>query len=158
MDVPRAEALARLDENGIADVVGHLLGSPAARRRDPVRDEEVVRFELVGHPGGDLGIGQEDERRRESIALAREHREVEVVQRHHEAYVVLASQRGECRDVLGIGDPGDERVSVAVVERRRERVGVHAERDGARSAERASDVHALPDRGEHDDHDARAYW
>ena len=44
-----------------------------------------------------------------------------------------------------------------MVESRRERIGVDAERDGARSAERAGDVDALADRGEHDDHDARAY-
>ena len=47
------------------------------------------------------GVGQEDERRREPVALARENREVEVVQRHDEPDVVLLAQRGQRRDVRG---------------------------------------------------------
>ena len=48
-------------------------------------------------------------------------------------------------------------MAIAVVERGRERVGVDAERHGAGSTECADDVDALPDGGEQDDHDARAY-
>ena len=61
------------------------------------------------------------------------------------------------RDVLRIGDPRNDGVLVAVVERRRERIGVDAERRRARSAERAGDVDPLADGREHHDHDARAY-
>ena len=84
---------------GIARVLRDVLGRPAARRRDPVRDEEVVRLELVRHARGGVGVGEEDERRREPLALAREHREVEIVERHDEADVVLLAERGERRDV-----------------------------------------------------------
>ena len=49
------------------------------------------------------------------------------------------------------------RVAVAVVERRRERVRVHPERDGPGGPERAHDVDPLADGREEHDHDARAY-
>jgi hypothetical protein len=105
MDVPRAEALACLHEHRIARVVGHLLGRPAARRRDPVRHEEAVCLELVRHADGRLLVGEEDERGRECRALAREHGEVEVVQRDDELDVVLLPKVGERRDVGRVGDP-----------------------------------------------------
>ena len=57
-----------------------------------------------------LGVGQEDECRRELLALAREHREVEIVERDDESDVVLVTQRGERRDVAGLGDPRHDRV------------------------------------------------
>ncbi len=60
-----------------------------------------MRLELVRHAGGGVGVGEEDERRRELLALAREDREVEIVERHDEADVVLLAQRSQRGDVLG---------------------------------------------------------
>ena len=134
MDVARAEALARFHEHRVAHVVRDLLGSPAARRRNPLLDEEAMRLELVGHARGRLRVGQEHEGGRESLALAREDREVEVVQRDDEANVVLFPQRGEGRHVRRIRDPRNDDVEIAVVERRRERIGVDAERCRTRDA------------------------
>ncbi len=83
---------------------------------------------------------------------------VEVVQRHDEPDVVLADEVGEGVDVAGVGDARDDRLTVRVVQRRRERVRVGGERDAARSAKRADDVDALPRAGEEDDrHERRAY-
>ena len=157
MDVPRAEALARLHEHGVADVVRHVVGSPAPRRRDPVGHEEAVSLQLVRHAPRRIRVGQEDERGRQSVAFAGENREVEVVQRDDETDVVLLSKRRQRGHIRRIGDPRDDDVPVAVIQSGRERIGVDTKRDGARGTERADDVDALPDRGEHDDHDARAY-
>jgi hypothetical protein len=46
---------------------------------------------------------------------------------------------------------------VGVVERRRERIGVGAERDGSGTAKRPHDVDALARAGEEDDHERREY-
>ena len=70
---------------------------------------------------------------------------------------MLLAQRSERWDVARIRDSRDDDAPVAVVERRRERIGVDSERDGAGCAKRACDVDALADRGEEHDHDARAY-
>ena len=116
-----------------------------------------MRLELVRHAPRRIRVGQEDERGREPVAFAGEHREVEVVQRDDEADVVLLTERRRASARTRVGDPRDDDLPVAVVQSGRERVGVDAERDRARGAERAGDVDALADRGEHDDHDARAY-
>ena len=117
----------------------------------------MVRLELVRHARGGLGVREEHERRRELLALPRENREVEIVQRDDEADVVLLAQRRERGDVARVRDSGDDDAPVAVVERRRERIRVDPERDGAGGAERACDVDPLADRREEHDHDARAY-
>ena len=158
MDVPRAEALARLHEHRVARVVRHVLGSPAPRRRDPVLDEEVMRLELVRHARG--GVSASGRRtsagasRSRSRASTGKSRSLSGTTRRTSCSSRSAAERGHVRRV---GDPRDDDVAVAVVERGRERIGVDAERDGARRAERRDDVDALPDRREHDDHDARAY-
>jgi hypothetical protein len=44
---------------------------------------------------------------------------VEIVQRHDQANVVLADQRCERRNVVGIRYPRDDRLAICVIERRR---------------------------------------
>jgi hypothetical protein len=111
-----------------------------------------MRLELVRHPRRGLGVGQQHERGRKVLALPGEHGEVEVVQRHDEAHVVLLAQPRERRHVLGRRDPRDDHPVVAVVQRRRERIRVDAERDRTSRAERAGDVDALPDGCQQHDH------
>ena len=83
---------------------------------------------------------------------------VEVVERDDEAHVVLAHEPGERVHVVGIGDAGDDRLPVGVVERRGERVRVGGERDRTGGPERPHDVDALPGAREEDDrHERRAY-
>ena len=107
-DVAGAEALARLHEEWEARVLGHIRPLPAARGRDPVLDEEPVCLELVRHAFADLRLGEEEEGA--SAGAAREHRVVEVVERHDEAHVVLADELAERADVAGIGDAGHDRL------------------------------------------------
>ena len=131
VDVPRAEALARLHEQRVARVGGHLVGLPASRRRDAGVEEEAMRLELVGHARADVPVGEQDDGGLERLARAGEQRVVEVVQRHDQPDVVLADEPDQRVQVPGIGDERDHFAPVGVVERGRERIGVHGERDRA---------------------------
>ena len=82
---------------------------------------------------------------------------VEIVQRNDEANVILADELRDSRDIAGIGDSRDDRPAIRVVQRRCERIGVSAERDGSRSAKRLDDVDALARAGEQDHHERREY-
>ncbi len=83
---------------------------------------------------------------------------VEVVQRHDQPDVVLLHEGGHRVDVTGVGDAGNDRPDVRVVERGRERIRIGSERHAPGGVECADDVHPLPRAGEEDDrHGRRAY-
>ena len=82
---------------------------------------------------------------------------VEVVQRNDEANVVLPHELRDSRNVAGIGDSWNDRPTIRVVQRRRERIGVSAERDRSGTPKRLDDVDALARAREQDHHEPREY-
>ena len=143
VDVPRAEALAYLHEQGIAGVVRYVVRQPRARAVDAVRLEEQVRQVLVAHRRADLGRRCEHDCRRERFPTRREDPLIEIGQRDDETDVVCGDEPGEGGDVPGVVDARHQRLVIGVVERRRERIDVGRDGGGARPPERGDDVDAL---------------
>ena len=148
VDVPGAEALAHLDEERVARVVGDVGGEPRARARDPVRLEERVRQVLVAHRPAHLGCRGEHERGRQLLPGGRDDLLVEVGQRHDEPYVVIGDEPRQRLHVRGIVDPRDDGPVMSVVERRGQRVEIAGDGGRTRSPEGAHDVDALAGAGE----------
>ena len=149
VDMARAEAAARLDEQRERRIVGDVLGKPRGRRGDAAFLEQQMRLVLVGEPLDDVRLRQEDECA-ELVARAGERRLVEVGERRDQAHVVLVDERAQRGDVGGVVDPRHEGVPVGVIERGCERVRVGGDRQRAGATERADDVHPLSGAREED--------
>ena len=134
VDVPRAEALADLDEQGIARIVRHLARQPRPRALDAVLLEEHVRDVLVGHRRAHLVGRREQQGGLEQVAPAGEDALVDVGDGHDELDVVLGHERSERGEVAGIGRPA-ARTPCDL----RGRARAPADRDRMRSSSRRPD-------------------
>ena len=83
---------------------------------------------------------------------------VEVGDGNDDVDAALTHELGQSRDVVGLGEAGNERVATGAVESRREDAGVGGDRRGAGFVEGVDHVDALACAGEKDDcHDGRGY-
>src|ERR687895_274567 len=115
VDVPRAEALPRLDEYGKRGLGRELVGQPAGRRGDPTLLEEAVREVLVARAPHDLQRGQQHGRP-ERFTLGGQQLVVEVGKWHDEPHAVGVDELTKRAQIGGIVDARNEREVVGVVE------------------------------------------